>query len=269
MVNDAEPPDHLKSPPMDSPVFGDWRIATTGWAQYTGADGQPAASAFHQVTVSKTPARTVQFITPSATAMHLNAAWRHAKAAVALKSIVHWNTWHPAVMHAVMDVPVDHASVLFDYFEATMSAAMSSFAAIEAFCNSTVFEKVGQPIKLKRRKGATEVDVPMTAEDIERNVSTDEKLKRIIPDLLGVATPCGKAVWERYGKLKDLRDSVRHFKRKDQAKHAEKSHEPTALYAITQLDPLTLPETAMEVVGYFYEADKRPRWLQHPEWRRP
>jgi len=171
-------------------------------------------------------------------------------------------------MHTILDVPVDRVPALFDYFETTMTTAMLSFAAIEAFCNSTLFERVGQPIKLKRGKGANQVEVQMTAEDLERNVSTDEKLKRIIPDLLGIATPSGKAVWERYAKLKDLRDSVTHFKRKDQAKHAEKSHEPTALYAMTQLDPLTLPETATEVVGYFYEADQRPRWFQNPEWRR-
>ena len=201
--------------------------------------------------------------------MHLNAAWRYARDAVALKSAVHWNTCRPTPMRTVLDVPIEHAPALFDYFEATMTAAMSSFAAIEAFCNGIVFEKVDQPITLKRRKCSSEVDVPMSAEDIERNVSTDEKLRRVIPDLLGVATPSGKAVWGRYSKLKSLRDSVTHFKRKDQAKHAEKSHEPTALYAMTQLDPLSLPETAMEVVSYFYAVDKRPRWLLHPEWQRP
>ena len=53
-------------------------------------------------------------------------------------------------------------------------------------------------------------------EAAEREASTVEKVKRLVPDLLGIATPSGKKTWETYLRLKRVRDAVTHFKRHDQ-----------------------------------------------------
>lgn len=146
-----------------------------------------------------------------------------------------------------------------------MSSAMSSFAAVEAFCNSVIVDRSTKPHRLKRKK----LLVDMKPEEVERDVSTDEKLKRIVPKLLGVPTPAGKKVWQDYVALKRLRDSVTHFKRRDQARHADQSHEPTALQDLLNADPYSFPEAAMAAIGYFYAPDKQPRWMRSPGWRRP
>jgi hypothetical protein len=154
---------------------------------------------------------------------------------------------------------------LFDFFEALVATAMSSYAAVEAFCNSTIIDKAPPSLTLKRRDG----DEKLTPEDVERKVSTDEKLKRILPDLVGLPTPAGKLLWEKYIRLKNLRDAVTHFKRRDQARLAGNTHEPTALLQSWRTDPYALPETAMEVVRYFHpDPQTLPRWMSNPSWHR-
>ena len=174
----------------------------------------------HQVTTLTTSSRQTSFVTPSASALHLNAAWRTAKSAAELKVQLTWVSGSIAPGLIGAQIGVEGTPVLFDYLEQAMSAAMSAYAAIEAFCNNVIVDRSRGPIMLKRHKGVE----TMSPEEVERRVTTDEKLKRIVPDLLGYPTPAGKAVWQRYVKLKNLRDSVTHFKRKDQAKHFAQSN---------------------------------------------
>lgn len=258
-VLEGAPPD----PDPYAAELGDWRAATPVWI--TAIDGQaikhhPA----HQVTTLVTPSRHTSFTTPSATALHLSSGWRAARSAAEVKATLQWTSGAVSPGVTSMQASIQAAPPLFDYFEAAMSAAMSSYAAIEAFCNSTVIERAQGSLTLRRRKG----NETMTPEDVERRVSTDEKLKRIVPDLMGRPTPAGKSIWQKYVQLKDLRDSVTHFKRKDQARHASHLHEPTALQALLTADPLSFPETAIAVIGYFFDEDKRPRWLINPAWVR-
>ncbi|KQV96643.1 hypothetical protein ASC91_03640 [Pelomonas sp. Root1237] len=175
--------------------------------------------------------------------------------------------WKEAVLTpgmAVGQADVSTAEVLFDYLELAMTAAMSSYAAAEAFANSVVIDEATGPLKLKRKKAWEH----LSPEDVERNVTTDEKLKRIVPDLLGLPTPAGKKVWQDYVALKHLRDSVTHFKRRDQARHADKLNEPTALQDLLNADPCSLPEAAMAIIRYFYKASEIPRWMANPTWNR-
>lgn len=251
-------------PDRYSPKLGDWRFAAA--VCVTGIDGnsleEPIAA--HQVTTLATTHRHTSFTTPSATALHLNSGWRAARAAAALKPTIRWN--EAVVSPGVVGAHAQDETVgaLFDYMELAITAAMSSYAAVEAFCNSVVIEKASAPIKLKRKKDWVEY----SPEDVERKVTTDEKLKRIVPDLLGVPTPAGKKEWQQYVVLKDLRDSVTHFKRRDQARHADHLHEPTALQELLNADPCNFPETARSVIRYFSKTSQLPRWMANPSWNR-
>ena len=246
-----------------SEQLGDWRCATAVWV--TAVDGQAIEHrAAHQVTTLTRASQHTSFVTPSATALHLNSAWRAARYAIELKSQLRWVTGITPPGMNNTQAGIETAPALFDYFEAAMSATMSSYAAIEAFCNSVVVDRSKGPFTLKRRKGFE----TMSPEDVERRVSTDEKLKRIVPSLLGCPTPAGKAVWQQYAKLKDIRDSVTHFKRKDQARHVAQSHEPTALQDLLDADVYSFPETAMAVIQYFFKTGTAPRWLINPAWIR-
>ena len=55
----------------------------------------------------------------------------------------------------------------------------------------------------------------MTADELERNLTTKEKLATILPALVGVPNPKGKKVWQDFAALKDARDATIHIKSKD------------------------------------------------------
>jgi hypothetical protein len=262
---DSIPGQAASAPALDgyAAELGDWRCATAFWI--TAIDGlaiEPKAA--HQVTTLTTASRHTSFVTPSATALHLNSAWRAAKSAVQLKTQLKWVSGRIAPGVFGDQIGVENTSAVFDYLEQSMSAAISAYAAIEAFCNSVIVERSTGPLTVKIRNG---VDT-LSPEEVERRVSTDEKLKRIVPDLLGYPTPAGKAVWQRYVKLKKLRDSVTHFKRKDQARHAAQLNEPTALHELITADPPSFPEIATAVIEYFFIGGAIPRWMMNPAWSR-
>jgi len=222
---------------------------------------------YRQSTMCMTIAGNVSFFTPSSAALHLNSAWKAARRAVVARGPVGWN-YAPARFRqigmaesATRQLKEESASALFDYLEDAMLAATSSFSAIEAFCNTTIVGKSSGPIQVKRKKAY----VAMTSEEVEEFMGTDEKLKRLLPALLGVPTPAGKAIWDRYKRLKQLRDSITHFKRRDLSRAAKA--EPTALHDLVEADPLEFPEIAIEVVRYFFPQDP-PRWLLNPAWGR-
>ena len=254
----------LPEPDRLSPELGDWRAAKAFWV--TAFDGVPIPEpvAGHQVSVHHEPGGSHTFTTPSATALHLSAAWKSAGVAARHQASIVWKRGQLSPGQMGTSVGIEGVPVLFDFFEALMVTAMSSFAAVEAFCNGVIVDQAPGPLKVKRRKGVEH----LAAEEVERIVSTDEKLKRVVPDLLGVPTPAGKGLWEAYLRLKSLRDAVTHFKRHDQAQRADRLHEPTILLQSYRTDPFSLPETAVGLIGHFYTPNAMPRWLMNPEWRR-
>lgn len=247
-----------------SPQLGDWRYATTGWVE--AIDGKPVAEpmAMHQVTMFRVNEWTqFSFRTPSGAALHLNSAWKAAGRAHALKEQIKLSPPNIQPGRVGLHIQEESTGLLFDYFEEMMGAAMGSFGAIEAFCNQVIVDRASGPISVKRRKGHEQ----LSPEDIERQVSTEQKLGRIVPDLLGVSSPAGKAVWSAFDRIKDLRDAMTHFKRRDQARAA--TQEPTALFRLYTTDCFALPEASMEVVRYFHPDGNVPRWLKNPKWVRP
>jgi hypothetical protein len=260
--------DAAKAFDPNSIELGDWRIAKTGWVTAIGADQLAIPLPFHQVTAMEEAGKSHSFVTPSAPALHLNFAWKLARQAAASKAHVRWNTGQTLPFNVRYDIAAGSVGALYDYFEETMACAIASFAAVEAFCNGVLAENAKFPISTQRKRSGVVETVSMNLEEAERLLTTDEKLKRFVPDLLNVPTPSGKKPWQAYKRLKDLRDTVTHFKRRDQAKHADNSHEPTALLAMTQIDPRELPEGAMLVIEYFYKKEALPRWMRNPDWKR-
>jgi hypothetical protein len=269
-MNQADDAFDPAQPGPYSPDLGDWRAAKATWILATNGEPVREATAAHQLSLLVTPQLVTKFRTPSAAALHLNSAWKAARRAEDARARIMWHSSPPRFAQVGLAQPVQRsvldASVpaLFDFFEETMLCAISSFASIEAFCNVTLVEKVSQPKEVRRRKEK----VLMTAEQMERSLTTEEKLKRQVPDALGVPSPAGKPVWEQFVRLKGVRDSVAHFKRHDQARSFDAVSEPTALHALLELDSFDLPEIAQEVIRHFHPTEP-PRWLNNPAWVRP
>jgi hypothetical protein len=254
------------SPDKYSPDLGDWRLMTAGWVTAFNHVPLDEPKSFRASTWFRDKTgNEVSFPTPSAVALHLNAAWKASKRAQAIKTGL-MNHLLNENGKLTLQASEDRVATLFDYFEEMIAVAFGSYGAIEAFCNQTIVERGGAAVTVVTKK---KTKVSKTPEEVEREQSTDEKLGRIVPALLGIRTPRGLGVWDIYLGMKHIRDAVTHFKRRDQARHADQANEPTALLELYRIDCFKLPEDAMRILRYFQSNDDVQRWMMNPAWSRP
>lgn len=244
--------------------YQDERVAMRATAQLP--DGTHREIRF--ITPYEGPKGSYDFPTPHGAALHLNAAWRGARRAAELRSAI--------VVQAHMETPgkirrsvaESSMSTLFDFFEEMMTVAFTSYAAVEAFCNIIIVERAKGPVDVLDRKHRSK---QWTVEEVERFMSTREKLSKLVPDLMGMPTPSGKKVWQDFVTLEQMRDEVVHFKRRSQTPRAGEYAVPTVLQKLYDCDPpFLLPEHALQVIRYFYpDPSTRPHWLLNRQWVRP
>jgi hypothetical protein len=242
--------------------LGDWRIQAASRivadvpAAYPGGPAHKAGSVIVQTTMAATAQHpNLGFITPSAAALALSAGFRSAERAASLWGQVQYQTL------VTPDGPgsgVNNIAVLFDYFEEALAAANSSFQAIEAFANATIARLLTGTMAVLRRTGPQQMD----AEDIERRVSTSEKIATILPALLNAPSIKGGHEWQLFDKLKDVRDASTHFKSGDQYPGSGKAAKGSLYDVLLNSDPHEFPLTAVRVISKI-AGTPQPRWLAH------
>ena len=198
--------------------FGDWRISAVGTikedipAAYPGGPSHKAGTPIYQSTLVQTEDKqNIGFTLPSSTAMALNIAINAAKSAKDFKSRI---AYGKVATPQGSGLAVNHDSdeCLFNYFEQCMIAVTFSYQAIEVFCNHTIAREIKEATEVKRRKKR----VILSPLELERQLSTEEKISLILPKIKGLPTPKGKRPWEAFKKLKEARDSTIHMKNIDQ-----------------------------------------------------
>ena len=242
--------------------LGDWRsqavtrIAKDVPAAYPGGPSHKAGAVASQTTMAATGQHSnLGFITPSATALLLSAGFRSAERARSLWSQVQYQS---VPTPDGRGSAVTNVVVLFDYFEEALAAANLSFQAIEAFANLTIARLLTGTIAVQRREGLKE----MTAEDIERHVSTSEKIATILPKLLSVPSIKGGREWQSFDQLKNVRDASTHFKSGDQYPGGGKAEKGSLYYDLLNISPMEFPVTAVRVILKL-AVNPQPRWFAH------
>jgi hypothetical protein len=250
---------------VEADGLGDWRMqAATRLASdlppaYSGGPAHKAGTAVYLTTVASTPEHpNFSFLTPSAAALTLDAAFRSAAAAADLWPQIRFQTVvtpdGPGTSIATSDVPL-----LFDFLTNSIAAAGSSFQAIEAFANETIARNLTGMMTMQRRKGPEELD----AEDVERRVSTEEKIATVVPHLLKIAPIKGTANWENFVRLKSVRDAATHFKSGDQYSLAGKIGKDSLYFILLNHDSRQFPLTALRLMWALRQSTATPRWLVH------
>lgn len=258
---------------MEDDGLGDWRLAavTTLAADVPATpQGAPAHKAGARVALS-TAARNprgqlIGFTAPSAVAMALNIAMRTELQARELHdkirfvdTVTPWGSGRG--LHA------DDEAILFDYFEQCMIVAVFSFQALESYCNQTIADKLKGTFPIERGRRRNAKVIPMTATEIERQVSTEEKLGVVLPGVLKIASPRGKKVWQNFVTLKGARDSTIHLKALDQYRRVERVEDLDigSLFDRFLHDDLSaIPKSAVAMIYYFARVTDVPRWMKHP-----
>jgi len=247
---------------MPDDNFGDWRIAmvtTLAEDQPAAYPGGPSHRAGTPVYISNILQHkalgNLGFVSPHPTALALSVAIRHSRSAIEMSKGLSYKDsvtpWGGGKLIPDSDLPL-----LYDFFEHNMIVVAFSFQAIEAFANSVISRHPNRKIKIKRKKGIVEID----SSDAERNLSTEEKLAKVLPILLGIPNPSGKKIWGKFKKLKDVRDTTIHFKSEDMfTKH--KVDTDSLYYHFFDTNPLAFVSTAYEVIKYFLIPQDYPRWF--------
>jgi hypothetical protein len=96
---------------------------------------------------------------------------------------------------------------LFDYLEHVQSAITMAFTAVECLVNDLLPNDF---IYEEKRKG--EKTKQYDRKEIERWISTVDKLALVIPQALKISSPKTYNFWPKFTKLKDLRNDIIHFK---------------------------------------------------------
>lgn len=241
--------------------LGDWRIAVaTRLAEDLlvafpgGPSHKTGAPVCQAELIQNSKGEFIGFIAPSATAMAFHIAIEASKKALGLYDMLTYDgvfTPHGPGK----SISKERSGELFDFFEQCMISATFSFQALETFCNHTIVRELKQPMEFKRR----EKNIILNPQEIERQLSTDEKLATVLPKIKNVPTPKGKKVWEQFKVLKDARDSTIHLKSIDQYS-ANTTRKETLFFQFLNHKAVEYPLAAEAMIQYFV-GNNKPRWL--------
>jgi hypothetical protein len=241
---------------MQTDRLGDWRIDTVV-ATAEGNPGIPAGLPVRLMSLSKHKKhKYLSFVTPSASALALNIAINAAAMAEALRPQLLLVPMLTADGNRGFQIRDESISNLYAFFEQSMIAVTLSFQAVELFANSTIGRKSTGNFRIRGRKG---IEIEVTPADAERTLSTEEKLRQVLPSLLQAPSPVGKRVWQTFKKLKSARDSTVHLKSNDMYTVNQVDRESLFFYFFNT-DAREHPEAAIKVISHFCKG-KEPRWL--------
>jgi hypothetical protein len=199
------------------------------------------------------------FVAPSGAAMALNISIRSSKEALALRSVLtSSNVITPDGIGKA--VRPEDLTRLYDFFEYCMSAAIFSFHAIEAFANWEIGRRVKDPLNVIIDKK----EIEMSAYEIQRELSTADKIDKVLPNVFNLSSPKGTKVWQDFKKLKIVRDSTVHLKLSKE--QIDSSMDRESLFFDFLNSPTDqFPRYAYNVISYFLSNAYKPRWFNKLE----
>jgi hypothetical protein len=246
---------------MNEDNFGDWRIAAVTTlvndlpAAFPGGPAHKAGTPVYLSSLTRDRKHNaIGFITPSPTALALNAAFRSALQAKKLRNTLALTDTVTPLGNG-KQVANENLPHLYDFFEHSMIAVTCSFQSLEMFCNEIIAQKSQSSFGLTRGKDI----LTLSGVDLERKASTDEKVADILPAFLGLKSPKGTQLWERFQGLKTARDSTIHCKSNDLRTVITEDRE-SLFFQFFRREPTDFPAIAFEVIEYFHQDGKLPRW---------
>ncbi|WP_299982469.1 hypothetical protein [Desulfobacula sp.] len=189
----------------------------------------------------------LSFPPPCPTALFLSLAFNNYKAS------------KPLYTKVVKPYLNDEFSELFTYFEYTIASIIFSFNALESYANDKIIED-----KYYEKKFKSGIYGALSSDRIEW-LSLDEKIGHVLPQQLDIKTPKGTVLWEKYIRLRKLRNKIVHVTPKDQ----KRSNVHTDMYPeniwsdLLQSHDENYPEISKKLILQFEDKTKLPHWLKY------
>lgn len=95
----------------------------------------------------------------------------------------------------------------YNYFEAVIASVIFAYTSIEAFANICIPSNYTYSYTDKDGNS-----VKMNKEQIERTASLRDKLKIILPEIIGCESPIRQKWWSKFTELENLRNEIIHSK---------------------------------------------------------
>lgn len=232
-----------------STVAEDWVSPFTGITHTAGA-------MVAKVTIGRDARRRpLGFLYPSPEAMSLDLAIESARRSRDLrKTVVVLDPLRPGEPWTVRD---EDLTALYDYLEACFVTVTFAFQALEAFANREIETAVPGAHEVVRK----DRPVALTSSELQLQLSTDEKLGTLLPSLLHVRSPKGRAPWSGYRSLKRERDAIVHLKSGDAYSRGDDKRQ-SIFHRLLADGVAHHPRHSVRMLEWFFESRPHPSWLE-------
>ena len=139
--------------------------------------------------------------------------------------------------------------ILYDYFECCMITVAFSYQALETLANYIIEKTVKSRYPLKRMKSGKEETQYLDKKELQRHVSTDEKLSTVLPEILHIKSPRHTKIWEAYKNLKKIRDAAIHAK--PYKFNESEEDKDSILFLLYYCDPKKIVMNTLELAEFF------------------
>lgn len=187
----------------------------------------------------------ISFPTPNSVSLFLSKSWKEYQAAASIYKSVFVEKIQGKDHYHVSNEDLPQ---IFDYLEHIQASIISIYSALEALCNVAIPNNYSHT--KVNGKGVTEI---WNKSNIERWITTEEKLRSIVPEILKIESPKKLPLWKRFESLKSIRDSIIHQK---QSKKDPNNIESDFLSSLLDESIFNLVMAGFEIIQYFHNADQ-------------
>src|SRR5690606_6116044 len=146
----------------------------------------------------------LQFVTPNFVSLFINAYHREFDIA----SSIYQEVIKPKQSeHFRFQISENDTVRMYDYFEHIQAAVVMIYSAVECLTNVLIPDEF--TISETNKEGT---NIIRDKSYIERNYSTEYKLKKIIPKALNIQNPSTFKCWSKFTELAKIRNNIIHMK---------------------------------------------------------
>ncbi len=155
---------------------------------------------FQKIIKPKIGSKTITIVVPNEITLAINVATKSLQQAKKIKVKLE------RLSESTQSIYDHNVGLAYDYLESIQTAIIFAYKAVESFCNAAIPDS---HVYIKSTNKSTE---HYSKEQIERWISTSEKVSSILPPILKCPPPQSENFWSDFKSLERLRNEIVHSK---------------------------------------------------------